>query len=118
MPDARRSVPELERIRREATAPRRERLRIVIASDARRPLLTFTLPRGLPRAVTLIAALLIATTAALIAGSWHMNGSLRRLDRRVQAMVQAADTVALHPLPETADESEVPAIAGPRRPTG
>jgi uncharacterized protein YcbK (DUF882 family) len=118
MADARRSVPELERIRREAAAPRRERLRIVISTDASRPIRTFTLPRGLPRAVTIIALLLIGTTAALIAGSWHMNGSLRRLDDRVREMVQAADTLAMHPLPGGAGaDAEAPG-AGARRPTG
>jgi uncharacterized protein YcbK (DUF882 family) len=103
--DARRSVPELERIRREAAAPRRERLRIVIATDASRPIRTFTLPRGLPRVLTLGVLALVTTTAALIAGSWHMNGSLRRLDKRVQAMVEAADTLALHPLPGAGDDT-------------
>jgi uncharacterized protein YcbK (DUF882 family) len=64
------------------------------------------------------ALVLLATTGALIAGSWHMNGSLHRLDDRVQAMVQAADTLALHPLPGAAgDEAELPS-AGARRPTG
>ncbi|HSZ84019.1 MAG TPA: DUF882 domain-containing protein, partial [Polyangia bacterium] len=118
MADARRSMPELARSRRAAAAPRRERLRIVIAGDASRPIRTLTLPRGLPRAVTLVALALVATTGALIAGSWHMNGSLRRLDDRVQAMVRAADTVALHPLPggdATADDA---LGVAPRRPTG
>jgi uncharacterized protein YcbK (DUF882 family) len=119
MADARRSIPELERIRREAAAPRRERLRIVISSDASRPVRTITLPRGLPRAVTIIALLLIATTGALIAGSWHMNGSLRKLDDRVRSMVEAADTLALHPLPGAAEgTAELPAGAAVHRPTG
>ncbi|HEX4406309.1 MAG TPA: DUF882 domain-containing protein [Polyangia bacterium] len=117
MADARRSLPELARIRREAQAPRRERLRIVIAGDASRPIRTLTLPRGLPRAVTLIALALVATTGALIAGSWHMNGSLRRLDDRVQAMVHAADTVALHPVPGADATTDAMGVA-PRRPTG
>jgi uncharacterized protein YcbK (DUF882 family) len=119
-PDARRSVPELERIRREATAPRRERLRIVIATDASRPIRTFTLPRGLPRAVTIGALVLVVTTAALIAGSWRMNGSLHRLDERVQAMVQAADDVAMHPLPTAGGDGELGALPanGVRPPSG
>jgi uncharacterized protein YcbK (DUF882 family) len=118
-PDARRSVPELDRIRREAAAPRRERLRIVIATDASRPIRTFTLPRGLPRAVTIGALVLMATTAALIAGSWRMNGSLHRLDQRVQAMVQAADDVALHPLPAAGGDAELGALPnGVRPPSG
>jgi len=119
MADARRSIPELERIRREAAAPRKERLRIVISSDASRPVRTITLPRGLPRAVTIIALLLIATTGVLIAGSWHMNGSLRKLDDRVRSMVEAADTLALHPLPGATEASaELPAGAAVHRPSG
>ncbi|HTA19558.1 MAG TPA: DUF882 domain-containing protein [Polyangia bacterium] len=118
MADARRSLPELARIRREAAAPRRERLRIVIAGDASRPIRTLTLPRGLPRAVTLVALALVATTVALIAGSWHMNGSLRRLDDRVQAMVHAADTVALHPVPGADATADDDTGVAPRRPTG
>jgi uncharacterized protein YcbK (DUF882 family) len=109
MADVRRSVPELERIRREAAAPRqRERLRIVIATDAHRPIRTFTLPRNLPRNLSIIAIVLILTTAILIFGSWKMNGSLHRLEGRVQEMVQAADTVALHPLPGLGEVPEVP----------
>ena len=118
MADARRSMPELARIRRAAAAPRRARLRIVIAGDASRPIRTLTLPRGLPRAVTLVALALVATTGALIAGSWHMNGSLRRLDDRVQAMVRAADTVALHPVPGADATADAATGVAPRRPTG
>jgi uncharacterized protein YcbK (DUF882 family) len=118
MANARRSVPELERIRREAAAPRRERLRIVIAGDASRPIRTLTLPRGLPRVVSLVALALIVTTGALIAGSWHMNGALRRLDERVQAMVQAADTVALHPVPGGDGTTSDATGTAARRPTG
>ena len=118
MADARRSMPELARIRREADAPRRERLRIVIAGDASRPIRTLTLPRGLPRIALLVALALVATTCALIAGSWHMNGSLRRLDDRVQAMVHAADTVALHPVPGADAMADDAVGVAPRRPTG
>jgi uncharacterized protein YcbK (DUF882 family) len=114
--DARRSVPELDRIRKEAAAPRRERLRIVIASDASRPLRTLTLPRGLPRAVSIGAVLLIVTTAALLAGSWRLNGSVNRLEGTVQEMVLAADTAAMHPLPEASEGDS--ATLAPRRPTG
>jgi uncharacterized protein YcbK (DUF882 family) len=114
--DARRSLPELDRIRKEAATPRRERLRIVIAGDASRPLRTLTLPRGLPRAVSIVAALLVVATAGLLAGSWRLNGSVNRLEGRVQEMVFAADTAAMHPVPgaDEADGTTVPA----RRPTG
>jgi uncharacterized protein YcbK (DUF882 family) len=126
MADSRRTLPELERIRREKAAPRRERLRIVIASDPSRPIRTFTLPRNLPRILSIGALVLILTTAILIFGSWRMNHSLHRLEGRVQEMVQAADTVALHPLPGLGELPEVPepdvvggarAVVG-RHPTG
>jgi uncharacterized protein YcbK (DUF882 family) len=121
MADSRRTLPELERIRREAAAPRRERLRIVIASDASRPIRTFTLPRALPRTLSIIAVVLILTTVVLIAGSWRMTGSLRRLEGRVQDMVNTADTVALHPLTGGGDAEDEPAavLTGiARHPTG
>jgi uncharacterized protein YcbK (DUF882 family) len=123
MADPRRSLPELERIRKQAAARPKERLRIVIATDASRPIRTFTLPRNLPRALTIGAAVLVLTTAALILGSWKMNGSLHRLEGRVQDMVQAADTVALHPLPGLGEAAELDVPAGAnvavgRHPTG
>jgi uncharacterized protein YcbK (DUF882 family) len=115
--DARQSLPELERIRKEAAAPRRERLRIVITGDASRPIRTLTLPRGLPRFVSIVAVGLILTTVVLIAGSWHMNGTLARLEGRVQAMVHAADIVALNqPVGDDgAGDGRAPLA---RRPTG
>jgi uncharacterized protein YcbK (DUF882 family) len=117
--DARRQLPELDRIRKEAAAPRRARLRIVIAGDASRPVRTLTLPRGLPRAVVTIAVLLVLTTAALFASSWHMNGSLNRLEGRVQDMVLAADTAALNPLrTDGVGELASDGAAGAKRPTG
>jgi uncharacterized protein YcbK (DUF882 family) len=111
------ALPDLERIRKEAAAPRRERLRIVITGDAHRPIRTLSLPRGLPKVVTIVALVLVLGTIGLIAGSWHMNGSLARLEGRVQAMVQAADTVAAHPLPE-AQASVLGDAAPARRPSG
>jgi uncharacterized protein YcbK (DUF882 family) len=114
------TVPDLERIRKEAAAPRRERLRIVITSGASQPIRSLTLPRGLPRAVTIVVVVLLLGTAALIVGSWHMNGSLARLEGRVQEMVQAADMVALHPLPDavTVGSLDDGAASAARRPTG
>jgi uncharacterized protein YcbK (DUF882 family) len=111
------ALPDLERIRKEASAPRRERLRIVITGDASRPIRTLSLPRGLPRIVTIVALVLVLGTIGLIAGSWHMNGSLSRLEGRVQAMVQAADTVAQHPLPGAQAAVLAEGVA-PRRPSG
>jgi len=89
------SSPDIRRIRKELVRPRRERLRIIIASDPHRPIRTFALPRALPTIVTLVGGVLLITTIALICGSWKMRDALHGLDRRVRAMVQAADSVAL-----------------------
>jgi uncharacterized protein YcbK (DUF882 family) len=122
MASARKAEPDLARIRKAAAAPRRERLRIVITGDASRPIRTLTLPRGLPRVVSIVALALVATTAALIVGSWHMNGALQRLEGRVQQMVQAADTVALRPAAGADDVDVAPGGEGRgaplARPTG
>jgi uncharacterized protein YcbK (DUF882 family) len=111
------STTELRRIRKQqAVRPRRERLRIVIASDPERPIRTLTLPRALPTVATLVASALVLATVLLICGSWHMSGSVHSLEHRVRAMVQAADSVALHPLPDEAGRAAEPASV--RRPTG
>ena len=44
------------------------RLRIVIASDASRPIRTFSLPRGLPRVVTIVVGTLAVATVVSPAG--------------------------------------------------
>jgi uncharacterized protein YcbK (DUF882 family) len=91
----------LKRIRKQAVPPRREgRLRIMIASDPQRPIRTLTLPRALPTLVTLAGAGLLVATILLLCGSWRMSTSMGGLERRVRSMMQAADTVALHPLRE------------------
>jgi uncharacterized protein YcbK (DUF882 family) len=95
-------APDLRRIHRQPERPRRQRLRIVIAGDHDRPIRTLTLPRALPAVVSLVAAALVLTTAVLICGSWYMRGSVHSLEHRVRAMVQAADSVALYPLPDEA----------------
>ncbi len=88
---------DLERILSNQRKTKRARWRIMVASDPSRPVRTFTLPRLVPSLVTLLAILLIGATVALACGSWKLNGSLGRLERRVRAMVQAADSVALAP---------------------
>ncbi|HET6148212.1 MAG TPA: DUF882 domain-containing protein [Polyangia bacterium] len=91
----------LKRIRKQAVPPRRERrLRIMIASDPQSPIRTLTLPRALPTLVTLAGAGLLVATILLLCGSWRMSTSMGGLERRVRSMMQAADTVALHPLRE------------------
>src|SRR5215831_9965273 len=99
MAGSREANSELRRIRKELVRPRKERLRIIIASDPHRPVRTFTLPRALPTIISLVGGTLLLTTIVLICGSWKMRDALHGLDRRVRAMVQAADTAALNPVP-------------------
>jgi uncharacterized protein YcbK (DUF882 family) len=78
--------------------------------------------------VSIVAAVLVVATISLVFGSWHLSGALERLDERVRAMVQAADTVALHPLPGAMIEGDAnvsdgggggsPGRARAARPTG
>jgi uncharacterized protein YcbK (DUF882 family) len=75
----------------------RARLRIMIASDPNRPIRTISLPRALPKVVSVVAGTLVLATVLLACGSWKMRGALAALERRVRAMVQAADSVALRP---------------------
>jgi uncharacterized protein YcbK (DUF882 family) len=69
----------------------------MVASDPSRPVRTFTLPRLLPTLLSLFTIGLVAATVILAFGSWKLSGSLGALQRRVRAMVQAADSVALAP---------------------
>jgi uncharacterized protein YcbK (DUF882 family) len=90
----------LERIRKEQaqqTKTHRAPLRIMIATDPDRPIRTLSLPRSLPKVLAIGAGVLLALTVLLACGSWKMNGALGALERRVHAMVQAADSVALAP---------------------
>jgi uncharacterized protein YcbK (DUF882 family) len=106
----------LKRIRKQASArPRRERLRIMIASDPHRPIRTLTLPRALPTLITLSGAALLVVTILLLCGSWRMSTTLGGLERRVRSMMQAADTVAMHPLREgdTPSEGGRPVLRAP-----
>ncbi len=98
----------LERIRKEQTKTHRAPLRIMIATDPDRPVRTLTLPRVLPKVLAIGAGSLLLATVILACGSWKLNGSLGVLERRVHAMVQAADSVALAP----ADSSGGAASAG------
>ena len=97
----------LERIRKEQTKTHRAPLRIMIATDPDRPVRTLTLPRALPKVLAIGAGSLLLATVILACGSWKLNGSLGVLERRVHAMVQAADSVALAP-----DDSSAGAAAG------
>jgi uncharacterized protein YcbK (DUF882 family) len=86
---------DLERIRKEQAKPRRARLRIMIASDPSRPIRTITLPRRLPLIASLSVGTLALATIVLACGSWKLSESLGGVERRMFAMVRAADSVAL-----------------------
>jgi len=90
---------DLARILKQKDKPTKAkaRWRIMVASDPSRPVRTFTLPRLLPTLISLFATSLIIATVVLAFGSWKLSGSLGALQRRVRAMVQAADSVALAP---------------------
>src|SRR5262245_43451643 len=86
---------DLDRILNQQRQPAKARWRIMVASDPSRPVRTFTLPRLVPAMLSLTAIALVAATVILACGSWKLSGSLGTLERRVRAMVQAADSVAL-----------------------
>jgi uncharacterized protein YcbK (DUF882 family) len=86
---------DLERIRKEQAKPRHARLRIMIAGDPSRPIRTISLPRRLPLVASLIVATLVIATIVLACGSWKLSATLSGLERRMFAMVRAADSVAL-----------------------
>jgi uncharacterized protein YcbK (DUF882 family) len=92
---------DLERILNQQKKTQRARWRIMVASDPSRPVRTFTLPRLVPALLTMFAITLVTATVVLACGSWKLSGSLGKLERRVKAMVRAADSVALAPGAET-----------------
>jgi uncharacterized protein YcbK (DUF882 family) len=86
---------DLERIRKEQAKPRHARLRIMIASDPTRPIRTISLPRRLPLIASLVVGTLTLATIVLACGSWKLSDALSGVERRMFAMVRAADSVAL-----------------------
>jgi uncharacterized protein YcbK (DUF882 family) len=90
---------EVERAHRELQRTRREPLRIVIAGDPRRPLRTISIPARLPGIVLAVASVLVLTALGLGIASYMLRGAVWRLKTRVSAMVEAADSLARHPLP-------------------
>jgi len=67
----------------------------MIAGDPNRPIRTISLPRRLPLVLSLIVGTLALATIVLACGSWKMSGALSGLQRRMFAMVRAADSAAL-----------------------
>jgi uncharacterized protein YcbK (DUF882 family) len=90
------AAPELTRMRRELARKRREPIRIIIATDPSRPVRTLTIPRALPAVLLAFSAILVLSAIALSFSTWSMSDTVASLRNRVLAMVQAADTTALH----------------------
>jgi uncharacterized protein YcbK (DUF882 family) len=86
---------DLGRIRKEQAKPRHARLRIMIAGDPNRPIRTISLPRRLPLVAALIVGTLAIATVVLACGSWKLSDALSGVERRMLAMVRAADSAAL-----------------------
>jgi len=82
-------------IRKQSSKAPRARLRILIAGDPTRPMRTISLPRALPLAVAITGGILVLATVLLACGSWKISDARAGLERRLRAMVHAADSVAL-----------------------
>lgn len=82
-------------IRKQKSKAPRARLRILIAGDPARPMRTISLPHALPLVVSIAAGILVLATVLLACGSWKISDARAGLERRLRAMVHAADSVAL-----------------------
>lgn len=82
-------------LRKRSDKPKRARLRILIAGDPSRPMRAITLPPALPLIASLCGGALLLATIFLACGSWKLSDARAALERRMRAMVQAADSVAL-----------------------
>jgi uncharacterized protein YcbK (DUF882 family) len=86
---------DLPSLRKEKAKTPKARFRIIIATDPSRPMRTISLPRKLPLVASVVAGVLLVATVALACGSWKISDARLALERRVRAMVAAADSVAL-----------------------
>jgi len=85
-------VPPLRKKKEKAAKPR---LRILIAGDPKKPMRQISLPHALPVIVSAATGILVLLTVLLAAGSWKISGARAVLERRLRAMVRAADSVAV-----------------------
>jgi uncharacterized protein YcbK (DUF882 family) len=92
LPDLSLDLPSRRKEKEKTPKPR---LRIIIAGDPKRPMRSISLPRRLPLIASLVAAVLVLATVGLTFGSWKISDARAALERRVRAMVAAADSVAL-----------------------
>jgi uncharacterized protein YcbK (DUF882 family) len=93
---------ELDRLHKKPARKERAPLRIIIASDATRPLRTLTIPARLPAVALAVAgAIALAATGFAIA-SYYLHGAVDGLRTEVAAMSGAADELARHAQPPAA----------------
>jgi uncharacterized protein YcbK (DUF882 family) len=90
---------QLRRIRKELARPRRAPLRLIIASDPRRPLRTFVLPRTLPLVLAIAGVSLVIIAAGSTMTSWVRGTAVDDLEGKLGKMLRVADDVARHPVP-------------------
>jgi uncharacterized protein YcbK (DUF882 family) len=113
-------VGELKRIRKEVTRGRRRApLRVIIASDPERPVRTLVIPRALPRILVGAGVGLLLFALGSSVTSLRLGALVGDLRIRVGSMVQAAEEVARHPVPQ-AQAAVVPLAipAAVRKPAG
>jgi len=107
--EAANALGSLPPIRKQKSKAPRPRLRILIAGDPTRPMRTISLPHALPVVVSIAAAFLVVATVLLACGSWKISDARSGLERRLRAMIRAADSVALRTAHASQDR---PAEAG------
>lgn len=108
-------VPPIRKKKEKAVKPR---LRILIAGDPKKPMRQISLPHALPVIVSVAAGFLILATVLLAAGSWKISGARAVLERRLRAMVRAADSVTLGTAhaDEGGDGADGPSVRAPGGP--
>jgi len=114
-------VGELKRIRKELNRRRRAPLRVIIASDPERPVRTLVIPRLLPRILISAGAGLLLFALGSSLTSLHLGQLVGDLRLRMGSMVQAAEEVARHPVPQEVTAPVMVPLAIPaamRRPSG
>jgi uncharacterized protein YcbK (DUF882 family) len=106
---------QLRRIRKDLARTRRAPLRLLIASDPRRPVRTLVIPRVLPLATAIAAGALLLVAAGSSLISWYRGSTVDDLQGRLGSMMRVADDVARHPLPRDVQTTLQPGRLGKAR---
>jgi len=103
---------ELRRLRRELARSANAPMRIIVATDPTKPVVSFTVPRRLPRTIAAVCAL---ASAALVLGGWRHAappGAGPEEHHTNQVVAVASDHVASQAL--VADEAVAEPVAAPK----